>query len=84
MFVKAQFRGSTYGVARRLLQVFLEWCQLRNFHEVYLGTTARFLAAHRFYEKNGFWEIEQTELPGSFPVVFRDLKLIKPSAKLFK
>jgi N-acetylglutamate synthase-like GNAT family acetyltransferase len=77
MFVKAQFRGSTHGVARRLLQVLLEWCQLRNFHEIYLGTTARFLAAHRFYEKNGFWEIEQTELPGSFPVMSVDTKFYK-------
>ena len=61
----------------RLLQVLIEWCPLRNLHEIYLGTTARFLAAHRFYEKNGFSEIEQTGLPVSFPVMSVDTKFYK-------
>ena len=81
MFVKEQFRGSTQGVAHRLLWVLFEWCELRDVREVYLGTTAKFLAAHRFYEKNGFSEIQQTELPVSFPVMSVDTKFYKYSAR---
>lgn len=74
MFVKDQFRGSSRGVARRLLRVLLDWCKLHDVREIYLGTTAKFLAAHRFYEKNGFSEIKQSELPPSFPIMTVDTK----------
>ena len=40
-----------------------------GFRSVYLGTTEAFRAAHRFYEKNGFSEIEKGELPPAFPVM---------------
>jgi N-acetylglutamate synthase-like GNAT family acetyltransferase len=77
MFVKAPFRGSMRNVSHRLLQVLFDWCKLQEIHEIYLGTTAEFLAAHRFYEKNGFSEIKQTELPASFPVMSVDTKFYK-------
>jgi N-acetylglutamate synthase-like GNAT family acetyltransferase len=77
MFVKKQFRGSRKGVAYNLLRVLLEWCKRSNLCEIYLGTTAKFLAAHRFYEKNGFLEIQKTELPVSFPVMSVDTKFYK-------
>ena len=35
--------------------------------EIYLGTTDKFLAAHRFYEKNGFKRIQPELLPTQFP-----------------
>ena len=34
---------------------------------IYLGTTEKFLAAHRFYEKSGFELIEPESLPATFP-----------------
>jgi hypothetical protein len=74
MFVKEHFRGSMKGIARRLLRVLLDWCKLHDVHEMYLGTTTKFLAAHRFYEKNCFSEIKQSELPASFPVMTVDTK----------
>ncbi|MGD9368185.1 MAG: GNAT family N-acetyltransferase [Desulfobacteraceae bacterium] len=74
MFVKEHFRGSMKGVARRLLRVLLDWCKRHDVREIYLGTTTKFLAAHRFYEKNGFSEIKQSELPASFPVMTVDTK----------
>jgi N-acetylglutamate synthase-like GNAT family acetyltransferase len=77
MFVKAPFRGARHGVAHRLLEVLLQWCALRDVREIYLGTTAQFLAAHRFYEKNGFDEIPQAELPGAFPVMAVDTKFYR-------
>jgi GNAT superfamily N-acetyltransferase len=77
MFVKAPFRGPEHGVARRLLDALLQWCASRGVREVYLGTTAKFLAAHRFYEKNGFSEILKSELPSSFPVMSVDTKFYR-------
>ena len=56
MFVKAAFRGKGLGVASSLLSALLAWCRLQGITSVFLGTTASFHAAHRFYEKNGFTE----------------------------
>jgi hypothetical protein len=47
--------------------------------EIYLGTTARFLPAHRFYEKNGFREITRSELAERFPVIAVDTKFYSRS-----
>jgi len=74
MFVHSEFRGPRYGVARRLLETLLGWCDKNRIREVYLGTTAKFVAAHRFYEKNGFTEIEKSQLPPEFPVMLVDTK----------
>ena len=77
MFVTAAYRGSEYGVARKLLDTLLSWCRKFGVREIYLGTTAKFLAAHRFYEKNGFGEIARDELPKSFPVMEVDTKFYR-------
>jgi N-acetylglutamate synthase-like GNAT family acetyltransferase len=74
MFVTATHRGAEEGVAKRLLETLVAWCHARGVREVYLGTTEKFLAAHRFYEKNGFRGITQSELPASFPVMAVDTK----------
>jgi N-acetylglutamate synthase-like GNAT family acetyltransferase len=74
MFVAEPFRGKEHCVARRLLQELLQWAAANGVARIYLGTTAKFLAAHRFYEKNGFAEIAKTGLPGSFPIMSVDTK----------
>jgi GNAT superfamily N-acetyltransferase len=66
MFVAAPFRGREHGVAARLLQRLLDEARDRGIRAVFLGTTDRFQAAHRFYEKHGFVEIEKSALPDSF------------------
>jgi len=81
MFVKAAFRGSMQAVAHRLLRVMLEWCRQHHVREVFLGTTEKFLAAHRFYEKNGFAEIQQDQLPVSFPIMSVDTKFFRYGEK---
>ncbi len=77
MFVKKQFRGPAMAVAHSLLEVLVAWCARHAVREVYLGTTARFNAAHRFYAKNGFREIGPSELPDAFPVMSVDTKFYK-------
>lgn len=75
MFVHKDFRGS--GVAKKLLEILLEWARKKQIKTIYLGTTLAFLAAHRFYEKNGFIEIKQEDLPKTFPVMQVDKKFYK-------
>jgi len=77
MFVKSEYRGSTDDVAYKLLRILLDWCQQNTIQEIFLGTTPKFLAAHRFYEKNDFIEIQKSELPLSFPVMSVDTKFYR-------
>jgi len=74
MFVAAPYRGKEYGVAQALLRELLAWSASRHLETIYLGTTDKFLAAHRFYEKNGFREIERGLLPATFPIMSVDTK----------
>lgn len=74
MFVAATHRGPEHGVARQLLTTLIAWCRTKDVTAVYLGTTAKFLAAHRFYEKNGFRALARESLPDSFPVMAVDTK----------
>ena len=74
MFVSAAYLGAEHGVAKRLLDTLLQWCLERGVKEIFLGTTSKFLAAHRFYEKNAFTEIDRSQLPASFPLMVVDTK----------
>ena len=67
MFVRAESRGT--GLAAALLDELFAWCRGAGIGEVFLGTTDRFLAAHRFYEKHGFARIGKKSLPPTFPVM---------------
>jgi N-acetylglutamate synthase-like GNAT family acetyltransferase len=77
MFVHPEFRGPRHGTALRLLETLLEWARASGLREIYLGTTAKFLAAHRFYEKNGFREIPRSSLPPAFPVMAVDTRFYR-------
>jgi len=74
MFVHPGFRGVTSGTAKALWGVALEWARLQNISKIFLGTTEKFLAAHRFYEKNGFVPIKKERLPSRFPLMSVDTK----------
>jgi N-acetylglutamate synthase-like GNAT family acetyltransferase len=63
MFVKASHRGKEHAVAARLLEQLVCSARGNHMHELYLGTTEKFLAAHRFYEKHGFTRVAPDELP---------------------
>jgi GNAT superfamily N-acetyltransferase len=77
MFVKAEFRGSKFGVGQALLNALFKWTSEKGFEKILLGTTEKFLAAQRFYEKNGFVEIDKNLLPKEFPVMSIDVKFYK-------
>ena len=77
MFVAANHRGSDKGVAKELLSTLLGHARMAGLKDIYLGTTAEFLAAHRFYEKHGFELIEAADLPESFPRMAVDTRFYR-------
>ena len=67
MFVAADYRGRDYSVARKLLEHLVAHARTEGLACLWLGTTSAFVAAHRFYEKNGFVRIDADSLPETFP-----------------
>lgn len=67
MFVRQEYRGKEFGVAKQLLAVLIAQCQATGIKELYLGTVEILKAAQRFYEKNGFARIAIQDLPAAFP-----------------
>lgn len=82
MFVDKEFRGSTFKTASLLLNNAIKWAEEKSVKTIFLGTTPQFLAAHRFYEKNGFASISTDELPASFPVLQVDKRFYKLDLEL--
>ncbi|QPC48491.1 GNAT family N-acetyltransferase [Mangrovibacillus cuniculi] len=64
----------SFQFVNQLLQTAINWAKEKRVKEIYLGTKPMFLAAHRFYEKNGFVSISQEQLPKDFPVMKVDKK----------
>ncbi|MBA3237283.1 MAG: GNAT family N-acetyltransferase [Parachlamydiaceae bacterium] len=62
VFLDKEYR-STFGFAKKLLETVLFWSKKHAIKTIYLGTTLAFRAAHRFYEKHGFRELERSEMP---------------------
>ncbi len=81
MFVDKDFRGKEMGVARGLLNTLFSWAKNHGLVEILLGTTDRYHAAHRFYEKNGFREAQKLELPKNFPVMAVDSRFYRTELK---
>jgi GNAT superfamily N-acetyltransferase len=77
MFVNKTYRGPKFKVASMLLETLFDWGRSAGLKEIYLGTTPQFIAAHRFYEKNGFEEISKESLPTAFPIMSVDTKFYK-------
>lgn len=64
MFVTKEYRGASYGIGQQLFDTLLAWAEAHSICDIYLGTIVeRFTSGVRFYEKNGFVAIEDSELP---------------------
>jgi N-acetylglutamate synthase-like GNAT family acetyltransferase len=66
MFVKKEYRGKNMGISSLLLHTVFDWCKTENIEHIYLGTMNQFKAAHSFYERNGFKQINKNKLPLNF------------------
>lgn len=67
MFVAAEYRGKTYGLAQSLLNTALAWGTAQQIRSIWLGTIPKLEAAVKFYEKNGFERVAAENLPLEFP-----------------
>lgn len=65
MFISPDHRRK--GIADLLLNTLFKWAQDHTMKSIYLGTMSQFLAAHQFYERNGFEKIGRPDLPPDFP-----------------
>lgn len=74
MFVRKEYRGKEKNISMLLLESVFRWGREKKIRKIFLGTTDKFLAAHRFYGKNGFIEINSSELPENFPLMKVDSK----------
>jgi GNAT superfamily N-acetyltransferase len=63
MFVYEEFRGKRYNIAQKLLDALQNWSIENGISKIYLGTLPRFVAARKFYERNGFTEFDMSNLP---------------------
>lgn len=63
VFLDQEYRGQQTGFAKKLLDTVLAWSRNYDIKTIFLGTTLSFKAAHRFYEKHGFYEIIRKEMP---------------------
>jgi N-acetylglutamate synthase-like GNAT family acetyltransferase len=77
MFVDKNYRGKEYKVGQQLLDNVIEYSKIIGVEEMFLGTTEKFIAAQKFYEKNNFIEIEKECLPKAFPIMDVDVKFYK-------
>jgi N-acetylglutamate synthase-like GNAT family acetyltransferase len=67
MFLAKKFRGDKREIANWLLQTAIARAIEHGCISMYLGTMEQFRAAQKFYEKHGFTQITQAELPADFP-----------------
>jgi GNAT superfamily N-acetyltransferase len=72
MFVRKEFRGSAFNTAQLLMDTVFGWMEERNCTDIFLGTIDLFVAAQKFYRKNGFDEVPKKDLPASFPAMTLD------------
>lgn len=63
-FVIKDYRGK--GVAQKLMHTLLKAVSKHKFEFLILGTVDKFHAAHKFYAKYGFTQINQKDVPSGF------------------
>lgn len=68
MFVDVNYRGKL-GVAKQLMFTLTNWAIKKNIEQIYLRTVDKFKAAHKFYEKHEFSQVNKSDLPANFPVM---------------
>lgn len=66
MFVAREYRGK--DVAQMLMSTAVKWCASRKVEKIFLATNDKMTVAQKFYKKNGFIEINKSELPSAFPI----------------
>lgn len=66
LMVAKDFRGEK-NISKSLLDTSIVWSKENGISTIYLGTMSQMKAAHNFYEKHGFSNIDEMDLPANFP-----------------
>lgn len=67
MFLDKSMRGNKdLNLAQHLFEILLQYAQKKGFQEIWLDTPPPALAAHRFYERNGFELMPSESTPKDF------------------
>lgn len=77
LFTDGNYRGKEFQTGLRLLETLELFCLASGKKHIYLGTTSKFKAAHRFYEKNCYIEITKEDLPDDFDIMKVDSKFYR-------
>ncbi|MCY9662324.1 GNAT family N-acetyltransferase [Paenibacillus chondroitinus] len=62
-FVYEQFRGKEFSIGNNLSHVLVDYAKKQGTKIIVLDTPFIAKRSHRFYEKNGFIQINKDELP---------------------
>ena len=67
MFVRTDYRGGEIKTGQQLLNILEHWAREKQIQTLYLGTIDRLLAANRFYKRNAYEQMDESQLPSYFP-----------------
>ena len=76
LFVKKEFRGTEHQIAGHLFANLKNKARTLGFERILLDTPAVAKASHRFYEKNGFLEVDRSQLPSAYKFPDRNSKIM--------
>lgn len=79
MFVLREYRGAKPSVAQFLFDTLVENAQGLGFKTIYLDTPAIAVASHKFYERNGFGQIDREAAPPNYSFPDRNSKVYRRS-----
>lgn len=71
-FVHEAYRGAPHHLGQRLHGVLLDFAQEQGIKMLILDTPKNTERAHRFYEKAGYRQIQQEELPVAYDYPYRE------------
>ena len=75
MFVLREYRGTKPSVAQLLFDTLVDKAHRLGFKTLYLDTPAIAVASHKFYERNGFQQIDRQAAPPNYSFPDRNSKV---------
>lgn len=77
MFVKKEFRGTDLKIAQNLFNRLKSESKKIGFESILLDTPSIAKASHRFYEKNGFLELDKSQIPFEYKFPDKNSKIFE-------
>ncbi len=77
MFVKKELRGTDLKIAQNLFDKLKSESEKIGFKSILLDTPSVAKASHRFYEKNGFFELDRSQIPSEYKFPDRNSKIFE-------